>query len=234
MKKLTVLFALLLALVCMAAAEETEPAYEQVTYSSAGYSLTLGWQEDTKPSEEIEGSIVALFLDKYPALRETFGTNEDRTFTLYLVNTLSEGAISSNNEAAKVAHDYVTTPRGMNHLISLFFKKVANGCPNPENDAVITVLSQGLQAYAEYAYSDMPEEAIWLKPYEEGQQLTDGGQIAGSFIKWVAARYGKDIPVRLNRVLHEGTYGGDEFWMNAIGNTLGNLWNEYAASSTAE
>lgn len=234
MKKLAAMLVLLLALMCVAGAEET--VYEGSTYSSAGYSLTLFWQEGIKPDDTVAESIVHLFFDKYPAIRETYGTNEDRAFTIYLVNTLEEGTISrTSDKGMYVSYEYVKgSAKGLNHLISLFFNKVMNGHPNPEDDALVTVLSRGLQAYTEKAYSDNPDEAVWLIPYAEGQQLTDNGQVAGAFIKWIADAYGKDIPVRLNRVLHEGAYSGDEFWINAIGNTLGSLWNEYVAKNTAE
>lgn len=237
MKKLAALLALIVGLVCSAAfAEEEGVVYRDKTISSGGYAITLHWDETLVPDRALEKAIIDLFFDKYPAIRETYGTNEDRTFTIYLVGQMEERVVSRTAaDGVYVSCEYLaSSANGMNHLLSLFFKKVMNGHPNPGEDAVIDVLGDGLVAYTEKAYADNPDEAIWLIPYEEGQQLTDGYQIAGAFIKWIADTYGADIPVRLNRVLHEGSYMGNEFWVNAVGNTLENLWNEYASATSAE
>ena len=51
---------------------------------------------------------------------------------------------------------------------------------------------------------------------------------------WAAETYGADVPVRLNRVLHDGYYNSNDFWLRAVGNSLENLWGQYAQQSSAQ
>lgn len=236
MKKLiALLMALLLLVMNVALAEEaeTEPVYQhEGTWSSCGYSIDLYWEEGIEQDEELREVILGIFFDKYPAIRETFGTTDERSVTLYLTivdqtKIGPDGIFMSyenlkNNNSAK------------NTLVMLFANKVINGHPNPENDPEISALSLGLQYYAENVYAVYPEEAVWLMPYEEGQQLTDNNQIAAAFITWIAQTYGDDVPVRLNRVLHDGYYITRDFWSCAVGNSLENLWAQYAQQSSAQ
>lgn len=234
MKKFTAWLLVMTWLVCSAAF--AEEVYRDKTISSGGYAITLHWDEALMPDAALEKEITTIFFDKYPAIRETFGTNEDRTFTVWLVEKLENGVVSRTTpEGVYLSCEYLSgSERGLNQLISHFFNMVMNWRPTTEDNGVIHVLGDGLAAYVENAYADNPDEAIWLIPYEEGQKLTDGHQVAGAFIKWIADTYGADVPVRLNRVLHEDSYMGDEFWVNAVGNTLENLWNEYASAASAE
>lgn len=232
MKKLAAVFVMLTMLLCAACAEEGETVYRDKTISSCGYSLILHWDMALTPDEELEKELVAVFLDKYPAIREVFGTNEDRTVTLNL--TAGENGQIGPDGITMPYEELKNTKKAWNNLVWFFANKVVNGHPNPDENPEIEALSLGLQWYAEHVHAVYPEEAVWLMPYEEGQQLTDNGQIAAAFIKWTADTYGAEIPVRLNRVLHEGCYNSEHFWLTAVGNSLENLWNEYAASSAAE
>lgn len=214
-------------------AEDGDPPYSQVTMSTQGYSLNIAWAAGLEVDDALTNKLFGLFMAKYPAIRESFGTTAERSFTLWLTNDLDEGSISrTTTGGAYVSYAYVTgSEKGMNHLISLFAQQVMGSVPNHDNNAEVHVLSSGLHAYAESVYADDPAQAVWLIPYQEGQQLTDGHQVAAAFLKWVADTYSALVPVRLNRVLHEGTYDSLGFWLNATGDTLGNLWNQYAASA---
>lgn len=229
MKKLFVLVLLLLVMCCAAQAEE--PIYRDVTYSTMGYSLSLHWDEALMPDEALAQTIQDVFFDKYPAIRETYGTCEDRTVDLYLT---AEDQNMISPDGIYMSADTLRTPRGLNILVWFFANKVVNDHPNPDENPEIAALSLGFQYYVENVYAVEPAEAVWLMPYAPGQQLTDNGQVAGAFLMWAAQTYGEEVPIRLNRVLHEGYYDSLNFWLQATGDTLGNLWNAYAAQAQAE
>ena len=119
-------------------------------------------------------------------------------------------------------------PKARNSLVWFFVNQVTGGHPNPEQDPEIDVLSLGIQFYYENAFAVERDALVWLTPYEEGQMLTDGAQVAAAFLTWLADSYGETVPLRLNRVLHDGIYDHHDFWVNAVGNTLENLWQQYA------
>lgn len=230
MKKWIALLLCLLLTLTAAIAEE-EPVYRSVTYSTMGYSLNLHWDEALMPDEELAQTLQEVFFEKYPAIRETFGTTADREITLTLTAG-TENYISTMNGIFMSYEELKNDPAKLNTLVWFFVNKVINGHPNPADDPEIEALSLGFQFYAENVYAVIPDQATWLMPYEPGQQLTDNPQVAGAFLMWVARTYGADVPIRLNRVLHEGCYDSMSFWLTATGDTLGNLWNAYAAQAT--
>lgn len=229
MKKWIALLICLLLTMTAAFAEE-EPVYRSVTYSTMGYSLHLHWDDDLMPDAELAQTLQDVFFEKYPAIRETFGTTADREITLTLTAG-TDNYISSIEGIVMSYEELKNNPARLNTLVWFFVNKVANGHPNPDNDPEIEVLSLGFQFYAENVYAVNPDQATWLTPYEPGQQLTTNHQVAGAFLMWVAQTYGADVPIRLNRVLHEGCYDSLSFWLSATGDTVGNLWNDYAAQA---
>ena len=237
MKKITAMLIAVLILFCTAACAEdsAEPVFHQYsTVSSCGYSIEILWQEGIEEDAELRETILSVIFNKYPVIRETFGTNESRTIRLHLTSDGQNSIVSGSHD---IFMDYTTLkedPSKLNTLVWFLGNKVINGHPNPEQNSEIDMLSLGLQAYIEARYAVDPTTAIWLKPYEEGQQLTDHHQVAGAFIKWIADTYGEMVPVRLNRALHEGYYKTQDFWPWTVGNSLDNLWNEYASQSAVQ
>lgn len=233
MKRMFAILCVILSLIFCGTAfaeEVNDVTYTSATYSSRGYSISLMWEEGILEDDELREFILDAFFNQYSAIRETFGTTDDRTVTVCLTKG-TENYISSEKGIYMSYEDLKNNERARNTLIWFFVNKVANGHPNPEQNPEIDALSLGFQYYAANTYAICPDALVWMPHYEDGQQLTDNGQVAAAFITWAAQNYGEMVPVRLNRVLHDGYYDHHDFWISAAGNTLENLWQQYAEQS---
>lgn len=234
MRKSLALLICLLTMTFVPACAEEKADCREVTYSLHGYTLTLCWEDGIQPDPELAKTLREVFFLKYPAIYETFGTCEECSFIVKLNNNPNIRYTSCLGKYCELLISYErlkNEPNMLDAVVRHFALKVIGIYDGADNDPTTAALSEGLVFYAGHVYAVDHAAGSYLIPYEPGQKLSDSSQVAGAFLLWVAQTYGEDVPIRLNRVLHEGSYDSLNFWLMATGDTLGNLWNTYVAQS---
>ncbi len=230
-RKILVLFLTIFAFFSHSAANAEEIGTK---YSSKDYELTVFYQSEANISESLLTSIQDLYFECYPAMRETYGTAADRSVTIFLEESSGGAAdptASTTGTEIHCSRQFLEESDGnKNTLVHELFHVVQNGYPGSEEDPLIPVLCEGLADCARADCGFYPETDWELPGYSPEQSYMDSYRVTAAFLSWIADTYDRNFPIRLNQVLHEGSYTA-EFWKNAVGYGIDDLWEQYASSS---
>ena len=231
MKKLLILLLMLSFCINLACADGVSFTGEQYTVNTSGYSVTLFWPPDDKPDASLLTDVKDLCFTAYPAMRETYGTTDQKEVKVFFWDEdamyIKVPAYTSGNEI-HCSRQFLEASRGnLNCIVHELFHVVQNGYPQASENTLVGVLCEGLADVARYEYSVYDDPSWSLAAYADGQSYMDSYTVTAAFLVWINETYDEDFCLRLNRVLHEGTYG-DYFWREVTGKTLDELWAQYA------
>lgn len=204
----------------------------EINVPSFGYGVTIYWYQDNPASDALSGDISDLFFKAYPAMRETYGTSDNKQVKIFLwdASTMPEGvpAYSSGGEI-HCSRQFLEADRGnLNCIVHELFHVVQNGYPGREENDTIHVLCEGLADVVRYDLSVYEDPAWSLPAYAEGQSFMDSYTVTAAFLVWARDKFDDALCIRLNRILHEGGYG-DHVWPHLTGYSLDELWAMYAS-----
>ena len=233
-KKTVLLILAFMLCICIASAEEI--VYVGVRYSveATGYDVTVFWQDGNRPEDTLLESISTLYFKAYPAMRETYGTTEQKQVRIFLKDAFqmpeNVPAYTVGNEI-HCSRQFLEKETGnLNCIVHELFHVVQNGYPQSAQDPLASALCEGLADAARYEYSVYEDSAWSLAKYAEGQSYMDSYTVTAAFLVWAAETYDESLCLRLNRILHEGGDAGAAIEV-ITGKNIETLWGLYAEAA---
>jgi len=91
-------------------------------------------------------------------------------------------------------------------------------------------LVEGMADYIRWFKYEPPNKRPRTRP---NAKYTQGYQVTGAFLEWLAANKDHEIAVKLNAAMRQGRYA-PELWQEYTGKTIDELWTEYLESLRAK
>ena len=220
MKKMMMVFLLMLCLFAAAAAGEGIAYDEYVTTSSSGYTCKVLFEHDVLEKEyELAEDIVSVFHAYYPAMFERYGAGEPKPVEVNVFSgtahpdQLTSWSCSVHNHIFISRESFDASDINMLYLVMHLAQLAQGQYPVVDADEHILTLYKAMAVYMGEELYDCPKAEYDLyRLYETYEEYLNSEYGMADFIGWVAKEWKmNDLPVQLNAALREGAYD-KSFW----------------------
>ncbi|AYL94548.1 basic secretory protein-like protein [Mucilaginibacter celer] len=218
MKKITILFALLISGLFAAA---------QDVYKQKGYEVTF-ISKDPSFSPALKDRLIKTFFEVYPKLAKEYNKKTSKKVT-FVIDTAYDGVAATGNDTVVFSAKYMAKYPGDIDVVTHEVMHIVQAYGNSDGPGWLT---EGIADYARNKFGVDNAGAKWALPaFKSTQNYDNAYRVTARFLVWIEKNVKPGLVKTLDKQLRDHTFTNDS-WKNLTGKTVDELWAAYAANPT--
>jgi len=220
MKKYALLSILLLSFVCQSGFSAGID-----TLKKGGYTLIISGNDDNF-DPTLRQKLINTFFIVYPKIAKAYNKKTDKQ-VVFFIDTAYKGVAATGDGKVVFSAAYMTKHPNDIDVVTHEVMHIAQAYGDSNGPGWLT---EGIADYVRNEFGVANEAAKWRFPdFKSTQNYDNAYRTTARFLYWVETKVKKGTVKKLDGLMRNHTYT-DASWTNLTGESVDELWKEYAAN----